>query len=144
MSLQFYTFPLSPERLMNKQQHPKCRLDQSVASHLHLIITTAFGELPADENFGCSIWENDFDNLTSRHKIKEIIIQSLLISIQKYEPRLSDVKVELSVRQEEIHSEMESSIIKKRFHLTITGNLNSTNQMFSFQDSFYTAPLSYY
>src|SRR3954469_24993622 len=101
MSLQFYSLPLALEHIIQKKELPKCTLQQSVEQHLHLILTTAFGELPADEHFGCCIWEHDFDNLASTNKLKEVIKQSLFTSIQQYEKRIYQVRIELSIRQEE-------------------------------------------
>ena len=46
-----------------------------------------------DPNYGCSIWENDFDNLTSNNKIREQIKQSLLRAVNQYETRIKNVKV---------------------------------------------------
>ena len=138
----FYSLPLALHQVMQKKEHPKCSLQQSVAQHLHLIITTAFGELPADESFGCGIWEHDFDNSTGTNKIKEWILQSLLASIQQYEKRLNGVRIELTIRQEV--TDLNSGCrVKKRFQVTITSTLRATNEKFTFQDTFFTGPLSY-
>lgn len=77
--------PLQADTIMRRQEHATCSLRHSVAQQLHLLITTAFGEVPADESFGCNIWEHDFDNLTSGSKMKELIRQSLLLAIELHE-----------------------------------------------------------
>jgi phage baseplate assembly protein W len=143
MKQQFYLLPLTFAGIMQKKEHATCTLQQSVAQHLHLIITTAYGELPADENFGCSIWEHDFDNITSVHKIKEFIKQSLLTSIEQYEKRLYNVRIDLVIKQEEVTSHINGCRIKKKITITITGWLQSTNEKFVYEDSFFTGPLSY-
>jgi phage baseplate assembly protein W len=142
MKQQFYSLPLSMASLMNKKEHPTCTLLQSVAQHLHLIITTAFGEFLSDEDFGCSLWEHDFDNITSVHKIKEWILQSLVSSISRYEKRLSQLRVDLTINQEVLHTRNEYQA-KKKFLVIISGTLQPTNERFNYQDSFYTGPLSY-
>lgn len=142
MKQQFYSLPLSFAGVMQKKELPMCALQQSVAQHLHLIITTAFGELPTDENFGCSIWDHDFDNITSTHKIKEYIRQSLQDSIERYEKRLYNVRIDLLIRQEEI-TNLNGYRIKKKITITITGWLQSTSEKFVYEDSFFTGPLSY-
>jgi len=131
------------EALMQKREHARCSLQQSIAQHLHLIITTAFGELPADQNFGCSIWEYDFDNITSEHKLKELIKQSLFTSIQEYENRLNNVRIELQVRQEELSDNIKGKRVKKRFDITVRAVLSATNENFIYSDIFFTGPLSY-
>ena len=143
MKQQFYSLPLALEPILQKKEHPKCSMQQSVAQHLHLIITTAFGELPTDENFGCSIWEHDFDNITSRHKVKEWIAQSLLTSIQQYEKRLCNVRIDLLMEQTELEGNTNGRQVKKKFNITITGTLLATNENFTYGDSFFVGPLSY-
>src|SRR5690606_41961826 len=130
MKQNYYTLPLSFAGIMQKKDHPTCTLQQSVAQHLHLTITTAFGELPSDENFGCSIWEHDFDNITSAHKIKEFIRESLQSSIGHYEKRLANVRVELLISQEELMHSRQGSRVKKKITITIIGSLQSTNERF--------------
>lgn len=142
MQQEYYSLPFSVDRLMNRQEHAKCTLEQSVTENLHLLLTTAFGEFPADEAFGCSIWDNDFDNLTSTPKIKEIIRQSILQSVSQYEQRLDKVRVELVIRQEEL-PEVKGRRMKKRIEIIITGILRLTNDRFKKGYSFFVGPLSY-
>src|SRR5665811_1591207 len=101
MQLEYYSLPVQFEALMRGQVHSKCDLQQSVFQHLHLILTTSFGGFPADERFGCGIWDHDFDNVTSAHKLKELFKQSLLQALQEQETRLGDIRVEVIMKQEE-------------------------------------------
>lgn len=143
MQLEYYSLPLRLDAVMQKKEHPKCSLQHSVEQHLHLILTTAFGEVAGDEQFGCGIWEHDFDNVTSSHKLKEIIRQSLLQSIAGHENRLSGVRVDLLLRQEEIQSAADSQRVKKHIDITVTGVLQLTNERFRYNDAFFISPLSY-
>lgn len=143
MQLEYYSLPLMLDAVMQKREHPKCSLHQSVEQHLHLILTTAFGEVAGDELFGCGIWDHDFDNVTSGHKLKEIIRQSLLQSIIEHENRLSNVRVELLLRQEEIQSASNTRRVKKHIDITVTGVLQLTNELFRYSDAFFISPLSY-
>lgn len=140
MQQQYFSLPLDLGCVIHREEHPRVSLQQSVMQHLHLLLTTAFGEFPGDEDFGCGIWDHDFDNVTSAHKLKEVIRQSLLVSIREKEKRLSHTRVDLMIIQEEmpgVHS------IKKRASITVSGILTQTNEPFSFKDSFYVGPLSY-
>ena len=143
MQLEYYSLPLALEKVMRQQEHPKSSLQQSVMQHLHLLLTTAFGEFPGDEGFGCGIWDHDFDNVTSAHKLKELIRQSLLKSIQEQEKRLGNVRVELMIVQEELAEGANSRRVKKRISISVTGVLHSTNEQLVFRDSFFVGPLSY-
>lgn len=142
MQLEFYSLPVMFERLMRGQEHPKCDLQQSVFQHLHLLLTTSFGGFPADERFGCGIWDHDFDNVTSAHKLREIFRQSLQQSIQEQEKRLGNVRIEVLLKQEEQNGE-EDHRVKKRIDVTITGILLLTNERISYRDRFFVGPLSY-
>lgn len=143
MQLEFYSLPLVVDRIMHRQEHAKCSLQQSVMQHLHLLLITAFGEFPADEGFGCGIWDHDFDNVTSAHKLKEFIRQSLLQSVQEHEKRLSNARVEILLRQEEVPEGPSGHRVKKKIDVTITGVLQSTNERLNYRDSFFVGPLSY-
>jgi phage baseplate assembly protein W len=142
MQQEFYSLPLQVEMLLDRHEHPRCSLQQSVVQNLHLLLTTAFGEFPADETFGCSIWDNDFDNITSAPKIKELMRQSILQSVQEHETRLSKVRVELMMQQEEL-PDYKGRRVKKRIEITITGILQLTNEKFAHRDTFFVGPLSY-
>ena len=142
MQQEYYSLPFVFEKIMRKEEHPKCSLQQSVMQNLHLLLTTAFGEFPCEESFGCAIWDDDFDNLTSPHKMKELIRQSLLQSIKEHEKRLVNVRVELLIRQEEL-PDMNGVRVKKRIDVTITGTIHLTNERFGYKDSFFIGQLSY-
>jgi phage baseplate assembly protein W len=143
MQLEYYSLPLALDKVMRQQEHPRSSLQQSVTQHLHLLLTTSFGEFPGDENFGCGIWDHDFDNVTSAHKLKELIRQSLLKSIQEQEQRLNNVRVELMIVQEELAEGATGRRVKKRITISVSGVLHSTNEPLVFRDSFFVGPLSY-
>jgi phage baseplate assembly protein W len=144
MSIEYYTLPLRPDKLMKSEQHEKCSLKDSIAQHIHLIITTAFGEMQQDEQFGCSIWDCDFDNLVSNNKIREKIKLSVQQSIMKYEPRLEMVKVDVFIKEQELNTTINGRQVKKKLDIQITAVNKVTSEKFQYQDSFFTGPLSYY
>jgi phage baseplate assembly protein W len=143
MQLAYYSLPLAVDKVMRLKEHPTCSLQQSVMQYLHLLMTTGFREFPGDEDFGCSIWEYDFDNVTSAHKLKELIRQSLLQGIERYEKRLGNVRVELYLRQEELAANQSGMMVKKRIDITVSAVLQLTNEPFVYRDSFFIGPLSY-
>ena len=143
MQLEYFSLPLDFGKVMRQEEHPRVSIQQSVIQHLHLLLTTAFGEFSGDEDFGCGIWDHDFDNVTSAHKLKEIIRQSLLKSIQEKEKRLTGVRVDLLIIQEDVPETSGMHSVKKKINITITGVLQLTNERLNFRDSFYVGPLSY-
>jgi predicted component of type VI protein secretion system len=143
MRWKYYALPLDPELLMQKKEHPGRTLKQSVADHLHLIVTTAFGEMQSEAEFGNSIWDHDFDNLTTRTKQQEWMKQSLTQAIKKHEKRLDSIKVEVMVKQEEISALSTERRVKKRLDIYVTARLTATSEDIVFRDSFFVSPLSY-
>jgi phage baseplate assembly protein W len=141
---EYYCLPLALDRVLQKQDIPRCTLQQSVQYHLHLIITTAFGEMSNDAEYGCWIWENDFDNLTTNNKIREQIKLSLVKAVRQYEPRMQNVKVEVLIRQEEQVNQMSSRQVKKMLDITVSGTLSATKEVVICNDRFFTGPLSYH
>ena len=140
--MEYMSLPLDFGKIMRQEEQPRCSLLDSVKHHLHLLVTTAFGEFPEDPGFGCGIWEFDFDNLTSAHKLREYIRESLLQSVQLHEKRVSSVRVTIGLRQEQI-PDQDSSRVKKKIDVTVNGVLSLTNEPFTYRDSFFVGPLSY-
>ncbi len=96
-----------------------------------------------DSNFGCWIWENDFDNLTSNNKIREQIKQSLLQSINRFELRITNVRVDVMIRQEELLMNLTGRQMKKMMEITVSAFLLATKEPITYTDRFFTGPLSY-
>lgn len=73
MASNYYQIPLKAGKIIRNKELDKVSIKQSVVSFIHLITTSYFGECHFDESFGCSIWNVDFDNLTSTNKLRNII-----------------------------------------------------------------------
>jgi len=143
MNNNFYQLPLKPSHFFTKKEHEMCGLQDSIAHYIHLVNTTCFGECTFDDSFGCAIWEIDFDNLKSTNKLKAIILDSLLRALKKHEQRLSGIKINVRIKQEEIFGKNIANRIKKRVDLKVTGHVKKTNENFAYTEYFYIGPLSY-
>lgn len=137
----YYKLPFQPTALMNKKEHPKCSLAESVAGLVHLIAITNFGEYKHDESFGCEIWEHDFENIANTQIFREKLRSSIQKTIEKYEPRLTNLKVGIQIDQ--IDYRVIHRRIKSRIRLKIDANLTMTNEFFTYTDQFFIGPLSY-
>lgn len=138
----YYKLPLRLGALIQKQEHPKCSLHDSVAGLIHLIAITYFGECKHDESFGCEIWEHDFENISNSQKHRVMLINSIKQTIEKQEPRLSNVTIDILIEQ--IDYMIFHRRIKSKILLKVKGKLRSTNEQFSHVDEFFIGPLSYY
>lgn len=137
-----YSFPFQPDRLMRKEEHPRCSLPGSVAGLIHLIAVTSFGEYRHDPTFGCEIWEHDFENIGNSQIYKERLRSSIQNSIEKHETRITNVKVSIQIDQ--IDYREVSHRIKSRIRLRVDALLTRTNEPFVYNDQFFIGPLSYY
>jgi phage baseplate assembly protein W len=142
MSSGYYYFPLKPLDLIHKKEHQRISLKESVSRVIHLIIITHFGEYKPDESLGCEIWDFDFVNITNYQLFKEKVKKSLIQTIEKHEPRLSQVRIDIQVQQVEIR--IQNRRTKSQITLKIDGILTQTNESYSYSENFFIGPLSYY
>jgi phage baseplate assembly protein W len=143
MKQHYYSLPLRLDEVIQGQNLSVGSLEESIDQHLHLLITTSFGEIEYDKTFGCIVWETDFDNLTTVNKLRDEIKQSVAEIIQKYEPRLEKVKVDVVIRQEELPARINGRHVKKKIILQVNGIVKFTRRPYSFTDRFFAGPLSY-
>ena len=143
MNTSYFSLPFDVKRIISNSEHNKCTIKESIANYIHLLTTSYFGECTFDETFGCSIWDVDFDNLASVNKIKGIIGESLIESIKNHEKRLTNIGVEVKIKQEEIASQKSANNIKKKVSIKIKGVIRKTNENFLFNEHFFIGPLSY-
>ncbi|MBQ4821284.1 GPW/gp25 family protein [Aquimarina sp. MMG016] len=143
MNISYYKLPLETSKITSNKELDKCSIMQSIVGFIHLITTSYFGECTFDESFGCSIWNVDFDNLTSTNKLRNTISESLVESIIYQEKRLKKVNVEVMIEQEEFQNRGKLNRIKKRVDIKVVGVVSQTNEPFSCVERFYIAPLSF-
>jgi phage baseplate assembly protein W len=136
----FYALPLDLELVIQRKQHGRCGLRESIAQHVYLILTTSFQESRFAENYGCSIWEQDFEPMTTI-KWKDTIVESITESLQSFEHRLSNLNVRVEVDELEIVNQ-EYRRIKRRIAVTVKGTISKTNEPFNFLEYLYLSPLS--
>jgi phage baseplate assembly protein W len=141
-SAEYYYFPLKPDDLIQKKEHPRITLKESISRMIHLITITRFGEYKADESLGCEIWESDFENVTNSQLFKEQVKNSLMETITAHEPRISQLKIDIQLQQVEVM--VKNRRTKSRITLKVDGVLKKTNEPFSYNENFFIGPLSYY
>lgn len=139
----YYTLPLSFDKLMERQEHTRCELKESIAQYIHLVATTYMGECRFDTSFGCSIWEYDFVNAMTDVKLRDALKKSLHEAISKNEKRLHKLEVSVMISQVEL-SVQNSKRLKKRIDVRLQASLVKTNEPFQYYEYFFLGPLSYY
>lgn len=118
---------------MTRHELPTCDVGTSIAQLLHLLIHTRYGELRSDRSFGCRIWEVEFERtLSSSHWAGELS-ESLERAIRQYEPRLKNVRVDISmtlVDHDGFHRQPDE--YRRLATVAVAALLNATNEPFQF------------
>ena len=142
MKQSYYKLPLNFSRILQKQDLPECSLEESVQQHIHLLITTVLGENKDDPQYGCQLWDSDFDIRATNNEVKEQVERSVRNAITRYENRLAQIRVSAMVSQEEV-SGISAKKINKKIRVTVNGILLRNNSAFSYNTFFFVSPLSY-
>lgn len=142
MSQLYYSLPLRLGRAIKKKKLANCSLEDSIRDHIHLMVTSHFSENKHDEKYGNSIWENEFGNISKDNNIREEIKDSILRCVNRYEPRLGNVRINIRWLQEET-GKKNMKRLNKRLDIEVSGTVGATKKSFIHNEQFYIAPLSY-
>lgn len=143
MSNSLYLKPLRFSAISNGQDLDKQDLGASISQYIELIIFTRYGEHRYNPEFGCEIWDMDFELIVSETIWEEKLRQSLLRSIKKFEKRIYDVDVEVTISEiNKFYPLRNVSEIKKKVELEIRGKVSKTGEKYKFKTSLFLSPLS--
>jgi phage baseplate assembly protein W len=139
----YYSSPVMFQDLIAKKELQKTNIENSIAQHINLIITTSFGEVKFNEIFGCKIWDSEFDLLVQPKILKENIKKEIKDAVMKYETRLDVQEVTISIDDTHSISYNRGKRIKRKVNVIINGSVRLTNRPFKFYSHFFIGPLSY-
>lgn len=143
MMKEYLTQPIDFGKLTKGDEHPKCSLHQSIAQRIHLFLVTTRGEFRVDPEFGCIIWDHDFENMPNINSWKDKMVLTLKEGLKEYEPRLTNQEVDILISQEEFtddHGNV-SRRIKRRLDIRLKANIRKTNESFLFEETLYISPV---
>ncbi|MET4075061.1 GPW/gp25 family protein [Hymenobacter sp. UYCo722] len=135
----YYQLPLDLAGIVERQQLVRCSLQESIAQHLYLMLTTYFGESRYEPAFGCQVWEQDFEAMTTM-RWKDTVQRSVEEAIRNFEPRLVHPRAQIAVS--DFESKNVGQQVRKRLEVVVTAALHRTDEPFTFQASLFIAPLS--
>ncbi|MFD2520230.1 GPW/gp25 family protein [Emticicia soli] len=144
MKQEFYTLPLRFDLIIEKRKHEKCQLELSIAQHLHIMLTTHYRESRYDYDFGCGIWERDFELMTDNEWLDNVR-DSIITAIRKNEPRLTDVNVQVEIEDFIEDYKILKNLtkkVRKRLWIKVDAFLVLTNKPFSFNEYIFIAPIA--
>ena len=142
MSGPLYNKPLRLKNVLSNKELEVTDLGGSISHNIHLIIFTRYGEHRHNYNFGCEIWDLDFELVVSERIWEEKFRQSLLRSVTDYEHRLYQVEVEVKMSEvEKMFFAKTVSEVKKKVDITVRGKMNVTGENYLFNTSLFLSPL---
>ena len=114
----YLRLPLHRERL----RFETVGLEESIREFIGLIMTTRPGYYRFNPDFGCRIWELEYTYIKSA-RFKEDVHKTVQESVERYEPRLKSVRVDVSVRGFEGSSE------RKLVEIWVRGIIKATGKV---------------
>ena len=94
------------------------------------------------EDYGSAIWELEFHQLVRADVWEDEVSASLLATINKYEPRLKQVEVKVTLSEIEDYSYHSKVHIRRKADITVKGQLVTNQLPFYFTTAIYISPLS--
>ena len=130
-------------RLFTDEKLRHADLGRSISNNIELIIFTRKGEHRFNADYGCEIWDLDFELIVSEMQWEERFRKSLLRSIRTYERRIVQVYVNVQISEvEQFLPQRKVTEIKKKVLITIDAKMRETGERYYFGTSLYLSPLS--
>ena len=143
MSIPLYKKPFRFKQIFQGNDMDNQDLGGSISQYIELIIYTRYGEHRYQPDFGCEIWDLDFELIVSETMWEEKLRQSLLRSITKYEKRIYNVQIEVKINEvNKFYPLRNVTEIKKQVEIIIKGTVQQTGENYFFSTSLYLSPLS--
>lgn len=143
MSVPLYKKPFRLGQIFKAQDLDKQDIGASISQYIELIIFTRYGEHRFKPDFGCEIWDLDFELIISESMWEEKLRQSLLRSITRYEQRIYNVQIEVHIKEvNKFYPLRNVNEIKKKVEITVKGKMQQTGENYSFNIALFLSPLS--
>lgn len=136
--------PLNFGMLMQRNRElPTCNLGTSIAQNIFLIISSRYNEHRFDPDFGCEIWEKDFETITNPTLWQDQVNRSIIKSLRLYERRLENIDVDTVITEQPYRNPVTHvQSIKKKIVVNVRGIIKATGEPFAFSPALYISPIS--
>ncbi|HYV92790.1 MAG TPA: GPW/gp25 family protein [Chitinophagales bacterium] len=126
--------PIPFEAILDRRDFYKTDLRNSIHQRIHLVLVTFLGESRYDPDFGCSIWDFDFENISNVNAWKDRVTKSIIDSLGVHEKRIDRIRVSVDIKPEGI---------RKRLEVKVEARIVKTNeQLPPFVEPIYISPIS--
>ncbi len=108
-----------------------------------MLITTRYGEMPSDADYGCAIWDLQFEIVVDPMRWKHTVEQSIHAGIIRYERRLEQVVVQVNLQDVELtYPYKQYPEIKKQATVFVSARLKHSQENYSFSTKVFVSPLA--
>lgn len=144
MKQEYYKLPLDSDRFFNGDGwFEKCTELESVDQYIELILTTPPGRHRFNPDFGCKIWDLDFQVVSSVEQWTKLFKEYVSGSVNRYETRLSDISIDIDLQDVVKEERLSYTVqIRKRADVYVAGILKSTGEPVKLKYTLYLGPLS--
>jgi hypothetical protein len=140
-----YRVPLDFQKFFKERKFGQCTIQESIATYIHLLVITCYEEFEFDPEFGCEIWDFEFEHQQSTRIWVERLGKNIQERLAVYEKRLTNITVKADVSQAEFESTLNDVVsvrLKKKLNIKLSARLASTNETFHFEDNILLSPFS--
>jgi len=143
MEKQFYTAPLDLGRVISGKAAPRCNLGESISQMLYLLICTRKGDMPGTPEFGCAIWDLQFELIVDKRKWTNAVESSLLQCINRFETRITKCKANVSIEEVEVSYPFRKyPEVKHQAKIQIDAIIAQSEEPYRFLTNIYVSPLA--
>lgn len=141
----YYKLPIKFDSVFDEDARgmENCSEIASIDQYIELLLTSCPGEHRFNKNFGCQIWDMDFERVVSRQKWIDDFTLHIFNAVSRFEKRLKDISVNISIRDVKREDyTLQTTAIKKEVIVFIDSRLVSNNEPCKFKYALYLGPLS--
>jgi len=143
--MQYLRIPLDFSNITNNttnQDQLNCSLQESIAQHLMIIISSQKGEMLGRPKYGSEIWDLEFNQLVKINKWEERVRTSLFEAFSEHEKRLKKIDVTIRLSEVDNDNETTDSYVRRKAVIKVSGIIIDIDQLFNFSTTLYISPLS--
>lgn len=144
MKKEYYKLPLDFDRFFNGDgQFERCTEQESVDQFIELILTTPPGKHRFNPDFGCKIWDLDFQAVSSVEQWTRLFKEYVTEAVSRHEKRLGDILTDIDLQDVVREDRLSYTVrIRKRADIYISAMLKSTGEPLRLKYTIYLSPLS--
>ncbi|MBF7090341.1 GPW/gp25 family protein [Flavobacterium sp. ALJ2] len=138
--MKYLKYPIGFKSLLHGSQENFCKIEESIAYNIMMLVTTSFGEIPETPSYGTIIWDLEFDQHIKKRDWEDSVRKSLYESITEFEKRL--ILEEVSICLDEIDDKELSSSIRRKAIIIVKGSIIESLIPFNFHTKLNISPIS--